>query len=74
MARRGYPPKFRRRIVELVEGGRKVSGVAAEFDVSGQNESHGSQVEAGVLKSSVFAAPAVPCYETGPTVDRPPGR
>ena len=24
MARRGYPPEFRRRVVELVEGGRKV--------------------------------------------------
>jgi transposase-like protein len=25
MARRGYPPEFRRRVVELVEGGRKVA-------------------------------------------------
>ncbi len=25
MARRGYPPEFRRRIVELIEGGRKVA-------------------------------------------------
>ncbi len=29
MARRGYPPEFRRRVVDLVEGGRKVSEVAA---------------------------------------------
>ena len=36
MARRGYPPEFRRRVVELVEGGRKVSDVAAEFEVSEQ--------------------------------------
>ncbi len=36
MARRGYPPEFRRRIVDLVEGGRKVSEVAAEFEVSEQ--------------------------------------
>ncbi len=28
MARKGYPLEFRRRIVELVEGGRKVEGVA----------------------------------------------
>jgi transposase-like protein len=28
MARRGYPPEFRRRVVDLVEGGRKVSEVA----------------------------------------------
>ena len=36
MARRGYPPEFRRRVVELVEGGRKVCEVAAEFEVSEQ--------------------------------------
>ncbi len=36
MARRGYPSEFRRRIVELVEGGRKVAEVAAEFEVSEQ--------------------------------------
>ena len=34
MARRGYPPEFRRRVVDLVEGGRKVSEVAAELEVS----------------------------------------
>jgi transposase-like protein len=36
MARKGYPPEFRRRIVELVEGGRKVAEVAVEFEVSEQ--------------------------------------
>ncbi len=36
MARRGYLPEFRRRIVELVEGGLKVSDIAAEFEVSEQ--------------------------------------
>ena len=36
MARRGYPPEFRRRVVELVEGGRKVSEVATELEVSEQ--------------------------------------
>ena len=36
MARRGYPPEFRRRVVDLVEGGRKVSEVAADLEVSGQ--------------------------------------
>jgi transposase-like protein len=34
MARKGYPPEFRRRIVDLVEGGRKVAEV--EFEVSEQ--------------------------------------
>lgn len=36
MARRGYPPEFRRRVVELIQGGRKVSEVAAELEVSEQ--------------------------------------
>ena len=36
MARRGYPSEFRRRIVQLVEGGRKVADVSAEFEVSQQ--------------------------------------
>ncbi len=36
MARRGYPPEFRRRVVDLVEGGRKLSEVAAEFEISEQ--------------------------------------
>jgi len=36
MARRGYPPEFRRRVVDLVEGGRKVSEVAAALEISEQ--------------------------------------
>ena len=36
MARRGCPPEFRRRVVELVEGGRKVADVAAELGISEQ--------------------------------------
>ncbi len=36
MARRGYPPEFRRRVVDLVEGGRKVAQVAAELGISEQ--------------------------------------
>jgi hypothetical protein len=35
MARRGYPPEFRRRVVELVEGGRKVAEVAADLARAG---------------------------------------
>jgi len=34
MARRGYPPEFRRRLVDLIEGGRNVAEVAAEFGIS----------------------------------------
>ena len=36
MARRGYPADFRRRVVGLVESGRKVSEIAAELGVSQQ--------------------------------------
>lgn len=36
MARRGYPPEFRERVVALVESGRKVSEVAAELQLSEQ--------------------------------------
>jgi transposase-like protein len=36
MARRGYPTEFRRRVVELVEGGRRVAEVAVELEVSEQ--------------------------------------
>ena len=36
MAPRDYPPEFRRRVVALVEGDRKVAEVAAELGVSEQ--------------------------------------
>ena len=37
MARKGYPPEFRRRVVELVEGGRRVAEVAADLGISDQS-------------------------------------
>jgi len=37
MARKGYPPEFRRRVVDLVEGGRNVAEVAADLGVSAQS-------------------------------------
>jgi len=37
MARKGYPPEFRRRVVEVVEGGRKVAEVATDLGVSEQS-------------------------------------
>ncbi len=37
MARRVYPPEFRRRVVDLVEGGRKVSEIAADLGISEQS-------------------------------------
>jgi transposase-like protein len=36
MARRGYPPEFRRRVMDRVKGGRKVSEIASELGVSEQ--------------------------------------
>jgi len=34
MARKGYPPEFRQRVVALVESGRKISEVASELEIS----------------------------------------
>jgi transposase-like protein len=58
MARRGYPPEFRRRVVDLVEGGRKVAEVAAELGISEQTiyswrrqARIDAGIEAGVTKS-----------------------
>ena len=36
MVRRGYSPEFRRRVVDLVEGGRRVAEVAVELQISEQ--------------------------------------
>ncbi len=36
MARQGYPAEFRRRVVVLVEGGKKVAEVSLEFGISEQ--------------------------------------
>jgi transposase-like protein len=36
MGKRGYPPEFRRRVLELVEAGRKVAEVARDLGISDQ--------------------------------------
>ena len=36
MARRGYPAEFRRRVIELIESGKKVAEVARDLEVSEQ--------------------------------------
>ena len=36
MARRGYPPEFRKRVIELVEGVRRVAEIADELGISEQ--------------------------------------
>ena len=37
MGRRGYPPEFRRRVLDLVEAGRPVADVARDLGVSAQS-------------------------------------
>ena len=36
MGRRGYPPEFRRRVLDLVEAGRKIAEVAEDLGISDQ--------------------------------------
>lgn len=36
MGRRGYPPEFRRRVLDLVEAGRPVAEVARDLGISAQ--------------------------------------
>ena len=36
MGKRGYPPEFRRRVLDLVEAGRKVAEVAHDLGISDQ--------------------------------------
>lgn len=36
MSRRGYPPEFRRRVLDLVEAGRKIAEVAEDLGISDQ--------------------------------------
>ena len=36
MGRRGYPPEFRRRVLDLVAAGRKVAQVADDLGISAQ--------------------------------------
>ena len=37
MGRRGYPPEFRRRVLDLVESGRSVADVARDLGISDQS-------------------------------------
>lgn len=37
MGRRGYPPEFRRKVLDLVEGGRPVVEVARDLGISAQS-------------------------------------
>ena len=36
MGKRGYPPEFRRRVLDLVATGRKVTDVARDLEISSQ--------------------------------------
>lgn len=37
MGRRGYPPEFRRKVLDLLEAGRSVADVAADLQISDQS-------------------------------------
>ncbi|GAB3973860.1 hypothetical protein GCM10029978_054090 [Actinoallomurus acanthiterrae] len=37
MGRRGYPPEFRRKVLGLIEAGRKVADVARDLGISDQS-------------------------------------
>jgi transposase-like protein len=37
MGRRGYPPEFRRKVLDLVEAGRLVAEVARDLKISDQS-------------------------------------
>ncbi|GAA2284549.1 hypothetical protein GCM10010402_47300 [Actinomadura luteofluorescens] len=37
MGRRGYPPEFRRKVLDLLEAGRKVADVARDLEISEQS-------------------------------------
>lgn len=37
MGRRGYPPEFRRRVVDLVASGRSVADVARDLGISAES-------------------------------------
>ena len=37
MGRRGYPPEFRRKVLDLVEAGRPIAEVAKALGISGQS-------------------------------------
>lgn len=51
MGKRGYPPEFRRRVLDLVEAGRKVAEVAQDLGVSDQtiyNWRHQDRIDRGL--------------------------
>lgn len=37
MGRRGYPPEFRRKVLDLIEAGRSVADVAGDLGISDQS-------------------------------------
>jgi transposase-like protein len=37
MGRRGYPPRLRRKVLDLVEAGRSVADVARDLEISDQS-------------------------------------
>jgi transposase-like protein len=67
MAWRGYPPEFRRRVVGLVEGGRKVAEVAADLGISEQTIytwRRQARIDAGLLEERGVPQSAERAQET----------
>jgi transposase-like protein len=54
MGRRGYPPEFRRKVLDLVEAGRPIAEVAKELGISAQSIStwrRQDRIDKGLLPS-----------------------
>ena len=58
MGRRGYPPEFRRRVLDLLAAGRRVSDLARDLGVSDQTIyiwRRQEQVDAGLVAGLISA-------------------
>lgn len=71
MGRRGYPPEFRRRVLDLIEAGRKVTDIARVL-VSALRRSiaGGTRIESTRDSSPVYRAGNAPSF-CRPATDRP---
>ncbi|MFN2610311.1 MAG: transposase, partial [Actinomycetota bacterium] len=51
MGRRGHPPEFRRKVIDLLEAGRKVADIARDLEISEQTIytwRHQHQIDRGI--------------------------
>ena len=67
MARRGYPPEFRRRVVELVESGRNTRTDPNSADSDDDGWDDGAEVWRGTDPNDLLSAPGIlPAMERKP--------